>query len=46
MLSGQVWIVDPRGAKVTPVEAGEPQSGRDLKLSVLRAGETYEASAR
>jgi cyanophycinase-like exopeptidase len=36
-----VVVVDARGAQVDKTPAGRLLSGRGLKLSVLRAGQTY-----
>ena len=36
-----VVVIDPRGAAIAPAIDGQPASGAGLRLSVLRAGESY-----
>jgi cyanophycinase len=36
-----VVVIDPRGAAIDAASAGQPATGRDLKLTVLRAGMSY-----
>ena len=46
VITGHAWIFNPKGADVSAAEPGELQSVRDLKLSVMRAGESADVSAR
>ena len=41
-----VVIVDARGAKVDQAASGTPATGRDLKLAVLKAGQTFSLKRR
>ena len=41
MGKSSVVVIDARDAKVDKVKAGELATGRGLKLTVLRAGQTY-----
>jgi cyanophycinase len=36
-----VVIIDPRGAEIEGASSGQPAAGTNLKLSVLRAGDSY-----
>jgi hypothetical protein len=46
VITGHAWIFNPKDADVTPAKPGELQSARNLSLSIMRAGESADISAR